>query len=66
MIYSTAFDALPAEAKDKVYANLWDILSGKEKAAKYSRLSPTDRAAIVSILLETKTGLPSYYRKLEK
>jgi len=66
MIYSPAFDALPDATKDKVYANLWDALSGKEKAAKYARLSPSDRAAIVSILLETKPGLPSYYRKLEK
>jgi hypothetical protein len=66
MIYSPAFDALPAAARDKIYSNLWDALSGKEKAAKYARLSPADRAAIVSILLETKPGLPAYYRKLEK
>jgi hypothetical protein len=65
MIYSRAFDSLPAAAKDSVYARLWDILSGKDKAPKYSRLSLADRAAIVSILMETKPGLPAYFRRLE-
>jgi hypothetical protein len=43
---------------------MWVILSGKEKAAKYARLSAADRAAIVGILLETKSGLPSYFKPL--
>lgn len=64
MIYSRAFDELPAAAKDAVYARLWEILSGQEKAQKYSVLARADRAAIVSILLETKQGLPAYYRPL--
>jgi hypothetical protein len=66
MIYSRAFDALPDATRENVYARLWDVLSGKDKAAKYSRISSADRAAIVSILLETKPGLPAYYRRLEK
>jgi hypothetical protein len=66
MIYSRAFDALPEAAKDSVYARLWDVLSGNDKAPKYSKLSPSDRAAIVNILLETKPGLPPYFRRLEK
>jgi hypothetical protein len=64
MIYSQAFDALPAAAKDAVYARLWDVLSGKDKARKYSRLSADDRTAIVSILRDTKRDLPKYFRPL--
>jgi hypothetical protein len=66
MIYSPTFDTLPDATKQAVYARLWEILSGKEKAPKYSRLSQADRAAIVDILLETKPGLPSYFRSLTR
>ena len=66
MIYSPAFDALPAAAKNAVYARLWEILSGKDRAPKYSKISAADRAAIVGILLETKPGLPAYFRPLGK
>lgn len=66
MIYSRAFDALPGAAKNAVYTRLWDVLSGKDKAPKYAKLSAADRAAIVSILLETKTDLPANFRRLEK
>ena len=66
MIYSRAFDALPGPAKDAIYARLWAVLSGKDKAPKYAKLSAADRAAIVSILLETKTDLPANFRRLEK
>jgi hypothetical protein len=61
MIYSAAFDGLPSAAKEAVYARLWSVLSGKDKAQKYSRLSQDLRAAIVGILLETKPGLPAYF-----
>jgi hypothetical protein len=66
MIYSRAFDQLPDAAKEAVYARLWDVLAGKEKGSKYAKLSSSDRAAIVSILMETKPALPAYYRRLEK
>jgi hypothetical protein len=66
MIYSRAFDGLPGAVKDKIYARMWAVLSGADKASKYSKLSQQDRAAIVSILLETKPGLPDYFRSLER
>ena len=53
MIYSAAFDALPAQAKDAVYRRMWQTLSPKPAA---------DRQAIVEILRETKPGLPDYFR----
>jgi hypothetical protein len=66
MIYSRAFDGLPAVVRDQVYARLWAVLSGVDKTPKYSKLSRQDRAAIVGILLETKPGLPDYFRSLER
>jgi len=62
MIYSEAFDALPGEARDAVYERMWRILAGKDKEAKYARLSLADRQAIVQILRETKKGLPDYFQ----
>ncbi len=61
MIYSEAFDALPGEARDAVYQKMWQVLSGKDQSAKYARLSPADRQAVVEILRETKQGLPGYF-----
>ena len=62
MIYSDAFNALPSEAKDAIYQRMWLILSGAMTDAKYARLSPADRQAVLEILRETKKGLPEYFR----
>ena len=61
MIYSEAFDNLPDEAKIAIYQRLWAVLSGKVSGGKYTRLSLTDRRAVVEILRETKEGLPDYF-----
>lgn len=60
MIYSPAFDALPQEARDRVYRKLFDELTA-EPADKDARLSAADRAAILEILADTKPGLPEYW-----
>lgn len=62
MIYSEAFDGLPDEARDAIYARMWRVLSGREKAGKYAKLSLADRQAVVEILRETKKGLPDYFQ----
>ena len=62
MIYSDAFDGLPAAARDAVYRRMYAVLSGAEQAPRYSRLSPSDRRAIIDILLQTKPHLPTYFR----
>lgn len=59
MIYSAAFDGLPARAKTAVYDRLWQILSGMVKDKAYARLSPADRQAIVEILRDTKKDFPA-------
>ena len=62
MIYSDAFEGLPASARDAVYRRMYAVLSGAEQTPRYSHLSPTDRRAIVDILRETKRDLPAYFR----
>ena len=62
LIYSPAFDALPARAKTAVYERLWTVLSGKDPDAAYKKLSPADRQAIIEILRETKAGLPDTFK----
>jgi hypothetical protein len=66
MIYSDAFEALPAAAKDAIYTRMWRILSGQERQAPYTRLSLTDRQSIVEILRETKKGLPDYFQPVTR
>jgi len=61
MIYSEAFDALPADAKEAIYRRMWQVLSGAEKDKKYARLTAADRRAVIEILRETKRGLPGYF-----
>jgi hypothetical protein len=64
LIYSRAFDQLPDATRNAVYSRMWDILSGKDKAPKYAKLTSADRAAVVGILLDTKPNLPSYFKPL--
>jgi hypothetical protein len=61
VIYSEAFDAMPAPAKAAVYARLWEVLSGRERGDRYTVLTPADRQAILEILRETKPDLPEYF-----
>jgi hypothetical protein len=62
MIYSDAFDGLPVAARNAVYRRMYAVLSGAEQTPRYSRLSPSDRRAIIDILHETKHDLPAYFR----
>jgi hypothetical protein len=63
LIYSKAFDSLPMEVKDYIYQRLWDILNGKSTAKNDPVITADNRAAILSILRETKPGLPDYWRE---
>jgi len=59
VIYSAAFDALPADAKKMFYGRLNDVLRGADKSPDFAALSAADRGAILEILRATK---PSSYR----
>ena len=61
MIYSEAFDALPATARNAVYSRLLQVLTGKDTSAKYRHLSAADPQAVLEILRETKKNLPSWF-----
>jgi hypothetical protein len=63
LIYSDAFDALPKPALDYFYRRLWEVLSGNDTSAVASGLTKADREAILSILQQTKPGLPDYWRQ---
>jgi hypothetical protein len=60
LIYSAAFDQLPPSAKQAIYTHMWNVLSGRERAAKYARLSNADRQAIIEIVRDTKTDLAHF------
>jgi hypothetical protein len=62
MIYTRAFDALPADARGAVYQRMWQVLSGRDTGKKYATLSRADRQAIVEILRETKKDLPAFFQ----
>src|SRR5262249_5655830 len=49
LIYSAAFDGLPAEVKDYVYRRLWEVLSGRDTGKDFAHLSAADRQAVREI-----------------
>jgi hypothetical protein len=64
MIYSEPFNALPAAAKQEIYARMWQVLSGAERDPRYLRLTFDDRRDIIDILRDTKPDLPDYFTRL--
>jgi hypothetical protein len=59
MIYSSSFDGLPVDVRNRIYARLHDILTGEDQRPRYAYLTGEDRQAILDILRETKSGLPA-------
>ncbi len=62
MIQTPAFDGLPAEPKARLYRRLADVLTGRDRSAKYQGLSQADRLAAFEILTATKQDLPPSWR----
>jgi hypothetical protein len=62
LIYSEAYDALPAPLRDRVFRRLWEVLTDSDSSEKFRHLSPGDRQDILAILRETKPGLPDYWQ----
>ncbi len=63
LIYSDAFDGLPAATKDYVYSQMYDVLTDRHYGVGFGHLSVDDRQAILEILRDTKKDLPDYWRK---
>jgi len=53
MVYSPAFDTLPASARSTVYRRMWDVLQTRPE---------DERSNIVRVLRSTKPDLPEYFR----
>lgn len=62
LIYSEAFDALPAVMRDHLLQRLYDILTGKDASEDFAKISSEDRKNILEILVATKPNLPPYWR----
>lgn len=63
MIYSAAFDAMPDMIRERVYGRLYDVLTGKDRSAKFAKLSNSDRGNIMQILRDTKPNLPASWQE---
>ena len=52
MIYSDAFDGLPAVAREAIYRRMYAVLAGQDQAPRYARQTPADRRAIIEFQLD--------------
>jgi hypothetical protein len=62
LIYSEAFNAIPDEIKQHLYKRLWHILTNEDKSPDYAGIADSTKRSILEILIETKPGLPEYWR----
>jgi hypothetical protein len=62
MVYSEAFDGLPAAVKQAIYARMADVLSSTDRRVGDARVSVADRRAVLEILRETKPDFPELTR----
>ncbi len=62
MIYSPAFDGMPAEVRGRVYQRLYEILSGKDQSKPFAALSAGERHATLEIVRDTKSNLPAFWK----
>ena len=62
MIYSAAFDSLPAEMKRYLWERLDQILSGRDHSAAYATMDLQDRQNLLAILRDTKLEFAEWMR----
>jgi len=63
LIYSDAFNQLPAVVREEIYRRMFDVLTGKDDRTVFDSLSRASRRAAREILAETKADLPAYWRE---
>jgi hypothetical protein len=61
MIYSSAFNTLPAEAQAATYRRLWEILTADDPGPDYAHLTAEDKSAILAIVRETIPSVPKFW-----
>ena len=62
LIDSKPFDGMPAEVRERVFARMFEILSGRDTSARYAPLDAVRRRAVLEILRDTKPELPDYIK----
>jgi hypothetical protein len=62
MVYTRAFDNMPAWDRERIYQKLYNVLIGKDSDPKFAKLSEEDRHNVLEILRETKPNLPAYWK----
>jgi len=62
LIYSDSFDSLPTPMKERFYRRLYEVLTGQDVTKEFAGISPESKRAILEILLDTRSGLPDYWR----
>jgi len=60
MIYSPAFDGLPAAVKQAIYTRMIDVLSQPDDRLSTARVAAADRRAVLEILRDTKPDFPGH------
>jgi hypothetical protein len=66
LIYSAAFDELPEKLKERLYRRLWEVLTERDSSPEFAMLSSEKKRAIFEILVDTKKGLPEYWKTEQK
>ena len=62
LIYSSVFDNQPVPLRDAVYRRLHEVLVAPITPQGYEYLSESERERIFQIIVETKDGLPNYWK----
>ncbi len=65
LVYTKAFDELPAAVKDHLHRRLWEVLSGADRSKPFATLSAADRQAVKEILTSTKPELAASFARLD-
>lgn len=62
LVYSDAFNSLPALMKEHLYQRLGEILKGGDPGQDYQKIPADTRLAIYEILTDTKPDFKEYWR----
>lgn len=62
MVYSKAFDGMPRAVKEEFFYRLRHILTDPSGMAGYEHLGGKEKANIMEILADTKSGLPDFWK----
>ena len=66
MVYSAAFDALPAPVLERIGRRLRAILTDADRSPRYAHLTKADRQTVMEILKDTKPSLAAYLRSASR